>query len=249
MALDGYQFPEGLSGVVVAAHSGESNYTRRVRNRLFKEAARQLPLLQTGWVALYWTNGAPIAAITKALRSGFPKHIEGVILVGDAIFFPSRVIHCFTWILPANSFDTEGVTRVASEANDARAQNILDGFERSSGVRATLLTALKDGCRTELLRRDGRRRILPFNLLLGVDPPYWASTRQGSTQFVEDRRSTQEAADVFLRPRQGYLVGTSAHESGLLVEPSYELVAPGRNPRNRPCPCGSSKKYKHCHGS
>ncbi|HIP77551.1 MAG TPA: hypothetical protein EYH07_03690, partial [Kiloniellaceae bacterium] len=22
----------------------------------------------------------------------------------------------------------------------------------------------------------------------------------------------------------------------------------GRTPRNAPCPCGSGKKYKHCHG-
>ena len=50
----GYHFPEGLSGVVVSAHGAEHNYTRRVRYRLFKEAARQLPLLETGWVALYW---------------------------------------------------------------------------------------------------------------------------------------------------------------------------------------------------
>ena len=25
-------------------------------------------------------------------------------------------------------------------------------------------------------------------------------------------------------------------------------VALGRNPRNKPCPCGSGKKYKRCHG-
>jgi uncharacterized protein YchJ len=23
---------------------------------------------------------------------------------------------------------------------------------------------------------------------------------------------------------------------------------PGTNPRNKPCPCGSGKKYKKCHG-
>jgi hypothetical protein len=26
------------------------------------------------------------------------------------------------------------------------------------------------------------------------------------------------------------------------------IVAPLRNPRNKPCPCGSGKKYKKCHG-
>ncbi|MEK7995527.1 MAG: SEC-C domain-containing protein [Planctomycetota bacterium] len=27
-----------------------------------------------------------------------------------------------------------------------------------------------------------------------------------------------------------------------------EVVVPGPNPRNKPCPCGSGKKYKKCHG-
>jgi hypothetical protein len=32
--------------------------------------------------------------------------------------------------------------------------------------------------------------------------------------------------------------------------PQAEKVsAPGPNPRNKPCPCGSGKKYKKCHGS
>jgi uncharacterized protein YecA (UPF0149 family) len=25
-------------------------------------------------------------------------------------------------------------------------------------------------------------------------------------------------------------------------------IVPGPNPRNKPCPCGSGKKYKKCHG-
>jgi hypothetical protein len=27
------------------------------------------------------------------------------------------------------------------------------------------------------------------------------------------------------------------------------IIAPGPNPRNKPCPCGSGKKYKRCHGT
>lgn len=44
---------------------------------------------------------------------------------------------------------------------------VLERFERSSGVRATLL----HGGRQELIRRDGKKRIVPFNLLLDADPP------------------------------------------------------------------------------
>jgi len=27
-----------------------------------------------------------------------------------------------------------------------------------------------------------------------------------------------------------------------------DVIVPGSNPRNKPCPCGSGKKYKRCHG-
>jgi len=33
------------------------------------------------------------------------------------------------------------------------------------------------------------------------------------------------------------------------VRPAGNAAAPwARTPRNAPCPCGSGKKYKHCHG-
>jgi len=37
------------------------------------------------------------------------------------------------------------------------------------------------------------------------------------------------------------LWGGAAAAAGRAVDP--------RTPRNAPCPCGSGKKYKHCHGS
>lgn len=36
-------------------------------------------------------------------------------------------------------------------------------------------------------------------------------------------------------------------EFPIMEQPS--AITPGRNPRNKPCPCGSGKKYKKCHGS
>jgi preprotein translocase subunit SecA len=32
------------------------------------------------------------------------------------------------------------------------------------------------------------------------------------------------------------------------LPPPADSMRPGKNPRNKPCPCGSGKKYKRCHG-
>ena len=47
----------------------------------------------------------------------------------------------------------------------------------------------------------------------------------------------------------GSLAGAPGAESGsggALLENPYEKMGVSRN---APCPCGSGKKYKHCHGS
>jgi preprotein translocase subunit SecA len=42
---------------------------------------------------------------------------------------------------------------------------------------------------------------------------------------------------------------TSAEDEGQALEPQQPFVRDGRKiGRNEPCPCGSGKKYKHCHG-
>jgi len=55
-------------------------------------------------------------------------------------------------------------------------------------------------------------------------------TREGVEAITEE----QEAADA------GSGVETRPEETSIKVDPNY--------PRNAPCPCGSGKKYKHCHG-
>jgi preprotein translocase subunit SecA len=40
--------------------------------------------------------------------------------------------------------------------------------------------------------------------------------------------------------------------AGMMPENNFDIQDPetwGKIPRNTPCPCGSGKKYKHCHGS
>jgi preprotein translocase subunit SecA len=58
-------------------------------------------------------------------------------------------------------------------------------------------------------------------------------------------RATPAAAHAF-RPAFG-AAGTQAAET-LLREPA-ERAGYGKVGRNQPCPCGSGKKYKHCHGA
>ena len=42
--------------------------------------------------------------------------------------------------------------------------------------------------------------------------------------------------------------GADAAET-LVHEPAEQQAAYGKVGRNQPCPCGSGKKYKHCHGA
>jgi len=51
----------------------------------------------------------------------------------------------------------------------------------------------------------------------------------------QNEMSAEDAAGTFARPRQE-------------INPN-DPATWGKIPRNSPCPCGSGKKYKHCHGS
>jgi hypothetical protein len=127
-----------------------------------------LPGDDESWVAIYWSNGAPVETVQDAVPwEDIPGHVRGFILVGCGVAFPDRQIHCFTRILPRDA-DRESDFIVQSLVDqDELATLVLDRFERSSGIRATLLTV----GRRDLVVRDGSRRILPFNLLMDADPP------------------------------------------------------------------------------
>ncbi len=72
------------------------------------------------------------------------------------------------------------------------------------------------------------------------------NAREWSTQDEELARSYQR--DL------GILVEEQAFSKHVEEYPVDELAKPQgpplpKNPRNKPCPCGSGRKYKHCHGS
>lgn len=157
--------------------------------------------------------------------------------------------------LPASSFkgNEDGGVRVMNSQNDPdQATRIMSRFENSSSVRENLLCAIEQGS-TELIRRDGTRRISPFILLIDEDPEFsrmdWSSRMHRTDQWTADHRSLNEAAYDSLGLKiansdRNEAVGgsTGAVSSDLIVGPA------GRNPRNQSCPCGSGRKYKHCHG-
>ncbi len=60
-------------------------------------------------------------------------------------------------------------------------------------------------------------------------------------------QSRGRGGDVALaeRPRPA---GTVRNDPGVAVDPN-DTSTWGKVPRNAPCPCGSGKKYKHCHGA
>ena len=45
-----------------------------------------------------------------------------------------------------------------------------------------------------------------------------------------------------------YTAPTETGEAQTTLDPQTQVVAVAPVGRNEPCPCGSGKKYKHCHG-
>lgn len=62
---------------------------------------------------------------------------------------------------------------------------------------------------------------------------------------------SQEEVEQAERERQVAAEQESSHyrEEGIAGEENEQDLANLKIGRNDPCPCGSGKKYKHCHGS
>ena len=81
------------------------------------------------------------------------------------------------------------------------------------------------------------------------------SNAEESMQRAEQRQQNVKMEAVHEQPQS--LVGSNAPEAEAPAKPEPVRNAPfnkndpntwGRVSRNDPCPCGSGKKYKHCHG-
>jgi len=81
-----------------------------------------------------------------------------------------------------------------------------------------------------------------------LEHPELATVRQIAHEilktFVQGYRApSAPESDGLIVAAAGMTRGTSAHP------PSFKPYVRGKVGRNEKCPCGSSKKYKHCHGT
>jgi hypothetical protein len=67
-----------------------------------------------------------------------------------------------------------------------------------------------------------------------------------SEEQMAEARSLQ--ADLGLLTNATMFRGTTKEYPDVEPPVPRQVPPPGRNPRNKPCPCGSGLKYKKCHG-
>lgn len=164
-----------LTGIEVVGHFGEERYLQRVRDRLV-DAIGQTPSADEGWVALWWTNGAPAALVQRVLSTvDIPPHVLGVLLVGWAVVVPDPEVHHYRMAIPREEIGgslEEDPPRVLSLEDHPLAEKILEMVESSSGLRAVLVQTPEGprNRRVPVLFRNGARRIFPFNFLFAPDP-------------------------------------------------------------------------------
>ena len=78
-------------------------------------------------------------------------------------------------------------------------------------------------------------------------------TRTLMTVQIQSREQADEAAQQLEAQAENisnvtYTAPTETGETEVTVDPSTVAAAMPQVGRNEPCPCGSGKKYKHCHG-
>src|SRR3954447_3922923 len=78
-------FPDGLRGSVIVGHGSGKDYARRAARRIV-QAIRQMPESSDDfWVAVYWSNGAPVELIHDAVAwHEVPRNVKGLILASNA---------------------------------------------------------------------------------------------------------------------------------------------------------------------
>jgi len=91
-----------------------------------------------------------------------------------------------------------------------------------------------------------------FSLRIEQPAPQRKAPRKVRTNADELARTIGQAKSdtVDDRPNAGRRSGAAAAQRGQNGRaPVARTIAPGRIGRNDPCPCGSGKKYKKCHGA
>jgi preprotein translocase subunit SecA len=85
--------------------------------------------------------------------------------------------------------------------------------------------------------------------LVETQPNIYAKLTELIFEDVKEAAMTQETADTIIKPTEIVIEAFDAAMSGRRPgERQGTIVATDKVGRNEPCPCGSGKKYKKCHG-
>jgi hypothetical protein len=98
-----------------------------------------------------------------------------------------------------------------------------------------------------LAERPVHERIAPS--LAAAQPHVYAKLAALLAEDVKEAAMTEETASTILKPTEIVIEAFDAALSGRRPgERQGTQVADAKVGRNEPCPCGSGKKYKKCHG-
>ena len=85
--------------------------------------------------------------------------------------------------------------------------------------------------------------------LVETQPQVYAKLAALVAEDVQEAAMTSETASTIIKPTQVVIEAFDAAISGRRPgERQGTIVADAKVGRNEPCPCGSGKKYKRCHG-
>ena len=146
--------------------------------------------------------------------------------VGEAAVFYATLI----WAMFDRS--TEGTLPRLTSQNLADADTVVT--EALAGV---------DG----LADKPAHERVAPA--LTAAQPQLYAKLVSLLSEDVQENAMTAETAATIIKPTEVVIEAFDAAVSGRRAgERQGTVVAAAKVGRNEPCPCGSGKKYKKCHG-
>jgi hypothetical protein len=98
-----------------------------------------------------------------------------------------------------------------------------------------------------LADRPVHERVAPA--LVATQPYIYAKLAELIAEDVKENAMTEDAAATIIKPTQVVIEAFDAAVRGRRPgERQGTIVAGAKVGRNDPCPCGSNKKYKKCHG-
>ena len=140
----------------------------------------------------------------------------------------------------------QGISLRAYAQRDPLREYQTEAFELFQALLARLRESI-----TRVLSLVELRVAQPDQLAMGAQRPTEMRESRSDPALAADQEQVQARATgtygAALPPSPGGTVRRAA-PAGVAVDPN-DPATWGKVPRNAPCPCGSGKKYKHCHGA